>query len=134
MEDTTNPEYNQEFSYKISKDELWGKVLKLSLMDHDGGSRKVIGLSVLALDSCGLVQGEGELHVKEMWLNVQEKVTEELSNLLSDRFLDPDLDSQQVSLNWKYFQAWTFIEVRHWSWEAYTRYTATEDLFTTHIQ
>ena len=99
MEDTTNPEYNQEFSYKISKDELWGKVLKLSLMDHDGGSRKVIGLSVLALDSCGLVQGEGELHVKELWLNVQEKVTEELSNLLSDRFLDPDLDSQQVSLN-----------------------------------
>ena len=28
MEDTTNPEYNQEFSFKISKDELCGKVLK----------------------------------------------------------------------------------------------------------
>ena len=87
MEDTTNPEYNQEFSFKISKDELCGKVLKISLVDHEGGSKKVIGLSVLALDSCGLVQGEGELHVKEIWLNIQDKVTEELSNLLSDRYL-----------------------------------------------
>ena len=90
MEDTTNPEYNQEFSFKISKDELFGKVLKISLFDHEGGTKKVIGLTVLALDSCGLVQGEGELHVKEIWLNIQDKVTEELSNLLSDRYLDPE--------------------------------------------
>ena len=45
----------------------------------------MIGFSVLALDSCGLGQGEGELSVKELWLDIREKVTEQLSNLLSDR-------------------------------------------------
>ncbi len=48
-------------------------------------SLEVIGFSVLALDGCGLGQGEGELSVKELWLDIREKVTEELTNLLSDR-------------------------------------------------
>ena len=46
---------------------------------------EIIGFSVLALDSCGLGQGEGELSVKEMMLEIREKVTEQLSSLLSDR-------------------------------------------------
>ena len=86
VEDTLNPEYNEEFSYlNISKDDFCGKVMKLSVCEHDGGTKKVIGFCVLALDSCGISQGEGDLSVKELWLNIQEKVSEELSNLLSDR-------------------------------------------------
>ena len=49
---------------------------------------KVIGFSVLALDGCGLGQGEGELSVKELWLDIREKVTEQLTNLLSDRWAE----------------------------------------------
>ena len=103
MDDSTSPEYNEEFSFSLDRQELVGKVLKLSLADHDGGGAKkvdsfiqkefkffmilfkVIGFSVLALDGCGLGQGEGELSVKELWLDIREKVTEQLTNLLSDR-------------------------------------------------
>lgn len=87
VDDSTNPEYNEEFPFSLTREELAGKVLKLSLADHDGGggTKKIIGFSVLALDSCGLGQGEGELSVKEMMLDIREKVTEQLSSLLSDR-------------------------------------------------
>jgi len=87
IEDCVNPEYNEEFSYNISKDELHGKVIKLSVADHDSGSggKKVIGFCVVTLDTCGLLQNEADLQVKEMWLNIQEKVSEELSNYLADR-------------------------------------------------
>ena len=47
----------------------------------------MIGFSVLALDSCSLGQAEGELSVKEVWLNIQERVTDQLSSLLSDRYM-----------------------------------------------
>ena len=50
----------------------------------------MIGFSVLALDGCGLGQGEGELSVKELWLDIREKVTEQLTNLLSDRWAGDD--------------------------------------------
>ena len=74
--------------------------MKLSVCDHDGGNKKVIGFCVLALDSCGINQGDGDLSVKELWLNIQEKVTEELSNLLSDRLeLSLRYDSQHGRLS-----------------------------------
>ena len=41
MDDSTNPEYNEEFTFSLSREELAGKVLKLSLADHDGGAKKV---------------------------------------------------------------------------------------------
>ena len=103
MDESTNPEYNEEFPFSLTREELAGKVLKLSLADHDGGGGtkkvtiltflkgeyhvdvEIIGFSVLALDSCGLGQGEGELSVKELMLDIREKVTEQLSSLLSDR-------------------------------------------------
>ena len=50
----------------------------------------MIGFSVLALDGCGLGQSEGELSVKELWLDIREKVTEQLTNLLSDRWAGDD--------------------------------------------
>lgn len=74
--------------------------MKLSVSEHDGGNRKVIGFCVLALDSCGINQGDGDLSVKELWLNIQEKVSEELSNLLSDRLeLSLRYDSQHGRLS-----------------------------------
>ena len=49
-----NPQYNEEFSYCISRSELGGKVVKLVMMEHErsglGGARNVIGLAVLPLD------------------------------------------------------------------------------------
>ena len=102
VEDSVQPEYNEEFSFCLATPDIVGKVLKLSLMDHDSSGKRVVGCSVLALDTCGL--GEGELSVKEVWLgischiistisyhgqvwlNVQEKVTQELTHLLADRY------------------------------------------------
>ena len=66
VEDSVQPEYNEEFSFCLAAPDIVGKVLKLSLMDHDSSGKRVVGFSVLALDSCGL--GEGELSVKEVWL------------------------------------------------------------------
>ena len=102
VEDSVQPEYNEEFSFSLAAPDIVGKVLKLSLMDHDTSGKRVVGCSVLALDTCGL--GEGELSVKEVWLvischiisiisyhgqvwlNIQEKVTQELTHLLADRY------------------------------------------------
>ena len=106
VEDSVQPEYNEEFSFSLAAPDIVGKVLKLSLMDHDTSGKRVVGCSVLALDTCGL--GEGDLSVKEVWLvischilsylvisiisyhgqvwlNIQEKVTQELTHLLADR-------------------------------------------------
>ena len=48
MDDSTNPEYNEEFIFRLTREELVGKVLKLSLADHDGGgAKKVIVLILL---------------------------------------------------------------------------------------
>ena len=66
VEDSVQPEYNEEFSFCLATPDIVGKVLKLSLMDHDSSGKRVVGCSVLALDTCGL--GEGELSVKEVWL------------------------------------------------------------------
>ena len=66
VEDSVQPEYNEEFSFCLAAPDIVGKVLKLSLVDHDSSGKRVVGFSVLALDSCGL--GEGELSVKEVWL------------------------------------------------------------------
>ena len=47
----------------------------------------MIGLAVTGLDPSGLL-GEGEssgLVVRELWLPVQTRITEELAHLLSDR-------------------------------------------------
>ena len=102
VHDSTNPDYNEEFIFsEMRRDDFCGKVIKLSVSDHEGGTKKVIGFSVLALDSCGLLQGEGDLHVKELMLQVQEKVSEELSELLSDRLelsLRYDADHGRLSL------------------------------------
>ena len=54
----------------------------------------MIGFSVLALDSCGLGQGEGELSVKELWLDIREKVTEQLSNLLA--YMDGKSNAEEL--------------------------------------
>ena len=109
VEDSVQPEYSEEFSFSLAAPDIVGKVLKLSLMDHDSSGKRVVGCSVLALDTCGL--GEGDLSVKEVWLvisyhilsylvisyqsiisyhgqvwlNIQEKVTQELTHLLADR-------------------------------------------------
>ena len=46
VDDSTNPEYNEEFIFRLTREELVGKVLKLSLADHDGGgAKKVIVLN-----------------------------------------------------------------------------------------
>ena len=66
VEDSVQPEYNEEFSFSLAAPDIVGKVLKLSLMDHDSSGKRVVGCSVLALDTCGL--GEGDLSVKEVWL------------------------------------------------------------------
>ena len=58
VEDSVNPQYNEEFSYCLSQAELGGKVVKLVLQDHErsgpglglGQARNVIGLAVLPLD------------------------------------------------------------------------------------
>ena len=42
MDDSTNPEYNEEFPFSLTREELAGKVLKLSLADHDGGGAKKV--------------------------------------------------------------------------------------------
>jgi len=35
VEDTTDPEFNEEFSFNLSREETLGKVLRLTLSDHD---------------------------------------------------------------------------------------------------
>jgi len=85
VEDSLNPEFNEEFSFLLTREEIPGKVVKLTLMDHDRGQKKMIGSAVLSLESSGLTVGDLELSVKEVWLNVKESIEEELTNLLADR-------------------------------------------------
>ena len=91
--DSVNPQYNQEFTFSLARAELAGKVVKVVVTDHErpGGAKKVIGLAVVSLDTAGLLsegelEGEGGgLRVREVWLSVQTKISQELANLLSDR-------------------------------------------------
>ena len=85
VEDSLNPEFNEDFSFLIAKEEITGKVIKLTLMDHDRSQKKVIGFAVLSLESSGMTVGDLELSVREVWLNVKESIEEELTNLLADR-------------------------------------------------
>lgn len=85
VEDSLNPEFNEDFSFLIAKEEITGKVIKLTLMDHDRSQKKVIGFAVLSLESSGMTVGDLELSVREVWLSVKESVEEELTNLLADR-------------------------------------------------
>lgn len=48
MDDSTSPEYNEEFSFSLNREELVGKVLKLSLADHDGGGAKKVSNFILS--------------------------------------------------------------------------------------
>ena len=74
--------------------------LQVVVTDHErpggaGGAKKVIGLAVVGLDTSGLLSegeggeggegGSGSLRVREVWLPVQTRITQELANLLSDR-------------------------------------------------
>ena len=45
VEDSVQPEYNEEFSFSLAAPDIVGKVLKLSLMDHDSSG----ALPLLAL-------------------------------------------------------------------------------------
>ena len=90
--DSVNPSYNEEFNFSLSRAQLAGKVVKVVVTDHErpggpGGAKKVIGLAVVGLDTSGLLsEGEaGSLRVREVWLPVQTRITEELAHLLSDR-------------------------------------------------
>ena len=87
--DSVNPSYNEEFSFSLSRAQLAGKVVKVVVTDHErsGGTKKVIGLAVVGLDTSGLLsEGEADsLRVREVWLPVQTRITEELAHLLSDR-------------------------------------------------
>ena len=90
--DNVNPSYNEEFSFSLSRAQLAGKVVKVVVTDHErpggpSGAKKVIGLAVVGLDTSGLLsEGEaGSLRVREVWLPVQTRISEELAHLLSDR-------------------------------------------------
>lgn len=85
-EDSVNPEFNEEFSYLLARKEMPGKVLRLTLQDHDREGKRLVGAALVALQETGLVaEGESELSVHESWLAVREDVEEELSRLLADR-------------------------------------------------
>ena len=73
-----------------------GKVLRLTLQDHDREGKRLVGAALVALQETDLVievssplplllptsllsQGESELSVHEAWLAVREDVEEELS-------------------------------------------------------
>ena len=85
VEDSLNPEFNEDFTFLIQKEEIPGKVLKLTLMDHDRSQKKIIGFAVVSLEGSGMMAGDLELSVREVWLSVKESVEEELTNLLADR-------------------------------------------------
>jgi len=84
VEESLNPEYNEEFTFLTNKQEIHGKVLRITVFDHDRSHKKVIGCAVLSLAEIGF-HGDRELEVRESWLNLKESVGEELTELLADR-------------------------------------------------
>lgn len=82
--ETVNPEYGEEFNFLLNRQEIYGKVLRLAVFDHDGSNKKMIGSAVLSLTDVGLL-GERDLEVVETWLNLKESVESELTELLADR-------------------------------------------------
>ena len=91
VEDTTNPNYDQEFTYCLSRTELSGKVLRLVVTDHErsrpglGTDTNVIGVAVLALDHTGLAGDTETLAVREVWLPVLERNSQHVNDILADR-------------------------------------------------
>jgi len=97
VEDSLNPEFNEDFTFLITASELAGLVLRLTVTDHARGNKNVIGYCLASFDEIGFGRGDetGELLVKEIWLDVKESVKEELRILLSDKLqlslrYDPD--------------------------------------------
>jgi len=85
VEDSLSPEFNEDFSFHLPAEEMVGKVIKLTIYDHDRGGKKVIGFCVVSLEEAGIVgEAMGELVVKEVWLSVKENVEEDLKDLLAD--------------------------------------------------
>ena len=82
VEDSVNPEFNEEFTFSVSKEEIGEKVLKMTLFDTERGQKKVIGYCVVSLET---ERSDLELSVRELWLDVKENVTEEMKELLGDR-------------------------------------------------
>lgn len=87
-----NPEFNEEFTFLLDREGLLGKVLKLTVFDHDSGNKKTIGSAVVSLSDIGFT-GTRDLEVRESWKNLRERVESELSDLLADRL--------QVSLRYE---------------------------------
>ena len=100
VEDTTNPNYDQEFTYCLSRTELSGKVLRLVVTDHErsrpglGTDTNVIGVAVLALDHTGLAGDTETLAVREVWLPVLERNSQHVNDILADR---SDISSKKQS-------------------------------------
>jgi len=95
VEDTTDPEFNEEFSFFVSREETKGKVLRLTLVDHDREGKRFVGAALLPLEDAVVQEDQAELTVHEAWLAIRESVEPELSRLLADRLqlslcYDPD--------------------------------------------
>jgi len=97
VEDSQNPEFNEDFTFLLDADSLFGKVVRLTITNHDRGSKNVIGYCLVSLEEAGLGPGaeSGDLVVREAWLSVRETVKDELTVLLADKLqlslrYDPD--------------------------------------------